>query len=76
MSLPPKLSRAFEMKVTVIHGQNKMADRIKNNVGHIRPKLPTRAFFFLMSRLQRKGFSPADAAYWQSKGWTEDKRPW
>ena len=55
---------------------DRIARRLKKNCGHIRPKLLTRVFFFLMSCLQRKGFSPVDAGYWQSKGWTEGKRPW
>ncbi len=29
-----------------------------------------------MSKLQRKGFNEADAAYWKEKGWCGKKRPW
>lgn len=55
---------------------DRMAAKIKSRQGNIRPSIKTRVFFYIMSRVQRHGWSDADAAYWKEKGWTEKKRPW
>ena len=53
-----------------------LAEEIKKNAGNVRPGLRTRAFFFAMHVLQKKGFNEADRIYWKEKGWTGRKRPW
>lgn len=62
--------RAIEKKV------GHMARRITKRQGHVRPSVKTKAFFIVMSKVQRRGFNKADADYWQGKGWTKSRRPW
>lgn len=46
------------------------AEKVLKNAGHVRPSLKTRAFFFLMKFLHRKGvLSPNDDRYWADHGW-------
>ena len=54
----------------------RIAERIARRGGIVTPGLKTRAVFFVMHLLQRKGINPRDAEYWQKKGWTGKKRPW
>ena len=53
-----------------------IAGKIARRCGKVTPGLKTRAVFFVMHLLQRKGFNPRDADYWQRQGWTGRKRPW
>ena len=53
-----------------------LANKIIKRNGKIKPSIKTRLFFYVMSKLQRKGFNEADAAYWKEKGWCGKKRPW
>lgn len=55
---------------------SKMAKKIVNNYGHVKPGIKTRGFFWLMHLVQRKGFNPCDVEYWKAKGWTGKNRPW
>ena len=59
---------------------DKATTRIAGNIARrnakVTPGLKTRAVFFVMHLLQRKGFNPKDAEYWQQQGWTGSKRPW
>ena len=66
----PKIKRKIDRKTTRIAGQ------ISKRLGRVKPGLKTRAFFGMMSLMQKNGFNPADAAYWKEKGWTKGKRPW
>ena len=53
-----------------------LANKIIRRNGRVKPGLKTKAFFFLMHFLQRKGINPNDQAYWKAKGWTGSARPW
>ena len=53
-----------------------LAEKIKRRNGKVKPGIKTRAFFFLMHLVQRKGVSPMDKAYWAEKDWIGSKRPW
>jgi len=55
---------------------NKLANKITKNKGRVHPSIKTKAFFHFMRLLQKKGWNPADVAYWREKGWNEKKRPW
>ena len=59
---------------------NKKADSIAKKIlkrqGKVPVPLKTRAFFKIMSLMQRNGWNKADVDYWKEKGWTEGKRPW
>ena len=54
----------------------KLAKKISRRNGKVKPGLKTKAFFFLMHLLQRKGITEKDRLYWKEKGWTGNKRPW
>jgi len=62
--------RAIERRTT------RLAGKLLRRAGKARPGLRTRAVFSAMRVMHRKGSNPRDAAYWQSQGWTEGKRPW
>lgn len=65
-----KLRRTIDRKTTAL------AEKIVRRNGHIQPALKTKALFFAMHFLQRKGFNSHDAEYWKEKGWTGAVRPW
>ena len=54
----------------------KLSKKISRRNGKVKPGLKTKAFFFLMHLLQRKGITEKDRLYWKEKGWTGNKRPW
>ena len=55
---------------------DKIAAAIRRRQGSVKPGLKTRAFFWMMHLLQRKGFNPRDVRWWKEHGWTENVRPW
>ena len=55
---------------------SKIARKIVRRAGKVKPGVKTRAVFFAMHLLQRKGFNPRDVEYWKQKGWTGKVRPW
>lgn len=55
---------------------SKLAQKIKNREGKVKPGFKTKALFFIMHLLQKNGFNPRDVEHWKSKGWTEKVRPW
>ncbi len=66
-----------DKKKKAIHQKTeKLAKKIAGQVGKTKPGWKTRAVFFAMHLLQRKGVNPRDAQYWREKGWTGSKRPW
>ena len=65
-----KKREAIDKKTTAL------AQKIARNVGRVTPRLKTRAVFFAMHLMQRKGFNPRDVAHWKQQGWTEGVRPW
>ncbi len=66
----PKIKQKIDKKTT------SLANKISKKVGVIKPDIKTKAFFTVMSILQKNGFNPADKEYWIEKGWTKGKRPW
>lgn len=63
-------------KASVEKTTSRIAKKIMNNNGKVKPGLKTRGFFFIMHLAQRNGFNPSDAQYWKDKGWTGKSRPW
>ena len=55
---------------------DKLAKKIKKKNGKVKPGFKTKAFFFLMHLLEKKGWNEADVNYWKEKGWTGKARPW
>lgn len=66
----PKIKSKIEKKT------DWLAKKILSRADRINPTIKTRAFFCIMSMLQRNGFNEADANYWKEKGWSSGKRPW
>ncbi len=66
----PNIKAKIDKKTTLL------AKKILRNVGKIKPGIKTKAFFRVMSVMQKKGFNPADVDYWKAKGWTNGKCPW
>ena len=66
----PSIKSKIDKKTT------SLAMTISKKVGAIKPNIKTKAFFSIMSVMQKKGFNPADVEYWKAKGWTNGKRPW
>ncbi|MDO4864272.1 MAG: NAD(P)H-dependent oxidoreductase [Ruminococcus sp.] len=54
----------------------KIAKKIRKREKKVPVGIKTRAFFKIMSLMQKNGWNPADADYWKAKGWTGSKRPW
>lgn len=66
-----------EMMQKIDKNTTALAEKIKSNIGHVKPGLKTRMFFNVMAKVQRGGGRVSvDADYWKAKGWTEGKRPW
>ena len=63
-------------KKAIDRATSKLARKLVRRCGKVKPGLKTRAWFFIMHLIQRKGFNPKDAEYWKEKGWTADRRPW
>ena len=63
-------------KQSVTAKADRIAGKILKRQGSVPVPLKTRAFFKLMSMIQKNGWCKADADYWKAKGWTEGKRPW
>lgn len=53
-----------------------LAKRIIRRKENVMPGIKTKAMFYMMHLLQRKGFNETDAMYWKEKGWTGNVRPW
>lgn len=68
--IPEQIRKGIEKKTS------RLAKQIRRRYGKEKPGLKTRAFFFMMHLLQRKGFNEIDRTYWKEKGWTGKERPW
>lgn len=56
---------------------SQLASKIKDRARSVKPSLKTKGLFKVMSIAQKRGFNPADKAYWEEKGWsTGSARPW
>lgn len=55
---------------------DKLARRIVQKQGRIKPGLKTKGMFCIMRMIQKSGWNPADVEYWKEKGWTGKVRPW
>lgn len=69
-NISDKVKLRIDKKTTAI------ANKIKKRENKVKVTISTRAFFFGMHLLQRKGFNETDRNYWKNKGWTGSKRPW
>lgn len=66
----PKIKRKIEKKTA------SLAKKISSRAGRVKPAIKTRAFFGVMSMVQKNGFNETDMNYWKAKGWTNGKKPW
>lgn len=65
-----------EKKVTIDKVTTRLACKISQREGAVTPSIKTKAVFFAMHLLQRKGFNPRDVEHWRSRGWDGRERPW
>lgn len=63
-------------KTSIDKATTRLAKRIVRRYGNVKPGIKTRALFYAMHFLQRKGLNEKDASYWKEMGWTGKKRPW
>lgn len=63
-------------KKAIDQATTKLAHKVKKRAGKVSPSLKTKAAFWGLHFLQRKGFNPQDAQYWKEQGWTGKVRPW
>lgn len=69
-SVKPKVKDSIGSKADSI------AKKILKRQGKVPVSLKTRAFFKIMSLMQKNGWNEADRKYWTDKGWTGSRRPW
>lgn len=69
-SVKPKIKKDINKK------SDSIARKILKRQGKVPVGIKTRAFFKIMSLLQRNGWNETDMNYWKEKGWTGRKRPW
>ena len=69
-SVSPKMKDSINAKADSI------AKKILKRQGKVPVGIKTRAFFKIMSLIQRNGWCKAEMDYWKEKGWTGSKRPW
>ena len=69
-SVSPKMKDSINAKADII------AKKILKRQGKVPVGIKTKAFFKIMTLLQRNGWNKADMDYWKEKGWTGSKRPW
>ncbi len=65
-----------KIKAKIDKNTTSLARKLSRKVGKVKPGIKTRAFFGIMSMMQKNGFNPADVRYWKEKGWTKGERPW
>jgi hypothetical protein len=54
----------------------KLAGRILSKQSRVHPSILTKALFIIMKQAQKRGWNPADAAYWKENAWMDGKKPW
>ena len=55
---------------------DRIAAKLKSDSFEPKVSAKGRMYFTIFHFANKKGWNPADSAYWQAKGWTEKKRPW
>lgn len=63
-------------KAEIDKATSMLASKIKALNDRVKPGPKTKAMFYIMRKMQKNGFNPADVEYWNKKGWTGNKRPW
>jgi multimeric flavodoxin WrbA len=54
----------------------RLTKKILKREGKVRIGIKTKAFFYIMHLVQKKGWNIADKEYWDQKEWNKKKRPW
>ena len=63
-------------KAAIDKAITRIADAIIKNKNKVKPSIKTKAFFYLVRSMQKRGSNARDAEYWNNMGWTANKRPW
>lgn len=56
-------------KLAIEKATTKIAKKVVNNHGKVKPGIKTKGMFFISRMMQKNGFNPSDVAYWKMKGW-------
>ena len=66
-----------EMKSQIEKEANRIAIRIRKEIGRAKPRAKTKALFEIM-RLSQKAndWNPTDKEYWLASGWLDGSKPW
>lgn len=54
----------------------RLAKAVRRGAGKTAPGLKTRALFYVMRLVNRKGWNAKDSEYWREKDWVGKARPW
>lgn len=63
-------------KIQIEAKMSKLAAKIKNRAGKIKPSLKTKIFFHIMRLVNKNGWNTTDTEYWKENGWLAKGRPW
>ncbi|MGN0363622.1 MAG: flavodoxin family protein [Bilifractor sp.] len=63
-------------KNSIDRATTKLAAKITSKYGRVHPGLKTKAMFFIMRMIQKKGTTQKDREYWEKMGWLGHVRPW
>ena len=65
-----------KIKAKIHRKTTKLAQKIKQKHGRVKPGIKTRGFFALMRMFHKIGWNEADLIYWKERGWEGKARPW
>lgn len=65
-----------KIKAKIHRKTTKLAQKIKQKYGRVKPGIQTRGFFALVRMLHKIGWNEADIIYWKERGWEDKARPW
>lgn len=66
-----------ENKLKINKDVDRIAAKILKTSAYVTPSIKTKALFYIMRIMQKKGgFNSADLEYWKKQGWLESLRPW
>ncbi len=68
--VPAKKKARIEKEVT------RLAKKIVNSLGKVKPGIKTKAVFKAMGMMQKTDLNPTDREHWAKYGWLSGKTPW
>ncbi|MCQ4638175.1 NAD(P)H-dependent oxidoreductase [Anaerovorax odorimutans] len=65
-----------KMRGKIEKNVDRLAAKITARGDRVHPSVKTKAFFYIMRQVHKRGLNEADSVYWKEKGWTGSVRPW